>query len=198
MGMRHVWKVGADRRDGCRAVGPCGSRRRFIAGLAGVLGSCGSLVARAAQPASAAPRGRVLLTVSGAVSRPNVAEGPPRHQFDAEMIDALPVRTVRTHTPWHKGLVEFTGPSLADVLEAAGAQGQIAQMTAVNDYQVRMPLAEVLPHRPILARRANGVVLAVRDKGPLFLIFPFDDVAELRTDLYQSRSIWQLKDIEVR
>lgn len=176
-------------------------RRLFIAGVAGMVGALavGAGLARAAGDARpAAPRGRVLLTVSGAVSRPNVADGPPRHQFDAEMIDALPVRTVRTHTPWHKGLVEFTGPSLADVLDAAGARGQMAQMTAINDYQVRMPLAEVLPHRPILARRANGVVLAVRDKGPLFLIFPYDDVAELRTDVYQSRSIWQLKDIEVR
>ncbi len=145
-----------------------------------------------------APRGRVLLTVSGAVSRPNVAEGPRRHQFDAEMIDALPVQTVRTRTPWHQGVMVFTGPLLADVLRQAGATGPIAQMTALNDYQVRMPLDEVLPYRPILARRANGEILAVRDKGPLFLIFPYDDLAEVRNDLFHSRSIWQLKEIEIR
>lgn len=186
-----------------------------MAGRLGLIGMCGliglsgtiNLLAASGVQAQAqtqtqtqpeAPRGRVLLTVSGAVSRPNVAEGPRRHQFDAEMIDALPVQTVRTRTPWHQGVMVFTGPLLADVLRQAGATGPIAQMTALNDYQVRMPLDEVLPHRPILARRANGEILAVRDKGPLFLIFPYDDLADVRNDLFHSRSIWQLKEIEIR
>ena len=172
--------------------------------VAGMVGSWASwaVSARAADvagnPRAAAPRGRVVLTVSGAVSRPNVDGSPPRHQFDAEMIDALPVHTVHTRTPWHQGRVAFTGPLLADVLAQAGATGRTVQMTALNDYQVRMPLDEVLPYRPILARRADGVVLAVREKGPLFLMFPFDELPDARNDLYYSRAIWQLKEIEVR
>ncbi len=166
-----------------------------------LLGLCGAVtapLAGATEHGGPAPKGRVLLTISGTVTKPNVAEVPPRYQFDADMLDALPVQTVRTRTPWHRDVVVFTGPLLADVLAQAGASGQFALMTALNDYQVRMPLAEVLPVRPILARRADGAVLGVRDKGPLFLIFPFDDRQDLRNDLYYSRSIWQLKEIDVR
>jgi len=176
--------------------GPSGSRRRFIGLLAGA--TAGLIGHDLASAQAGPPKGRVMLTVRGVLKHPNVPDAPARHLFDADMLDALPVQTVRTRTPWHKGLIVFTGPLLADVLAQAGAAGQIAQMTALNDYQVRMPLGEVLPHRPILARRADGVELSVRDKGPLFLIFPYDDVPEVRNDLYHSRSIWQVKEIEVR
>jgi hypothetical protein len=37
----------------------------------------------------------------------------------------------------------------------------------------------------------------VREKGPLFMIYPFDSDAALRNPLYYSRSVWQLKTIDV-
>jgi len=37
----------------------------------------------------------------------------------------------------------------------------------------------------------------VRDKGPLFMIYPFDAQPELRSAVYYSRSVWQLSEIEV-
>jgi hypothetical protein len=39
--------------------------------------------------------------------------------------------------------------------------------------------------------------MAVRDKGPLFIIYPFDQHAELRNSVYHSRCAWQLKAIEL-
>lgn len=167
---------------------------RALLGLSGTM----ALVGPASADHHEQPKGRVLLSVSGAIGRTNAADGTRRYDFDAEMIDALPVRSIRTGTPWHQGTFTFTGPLLADVLVQAGAGGSTLQMTALNDYQVRMPASEVLPHQPILARRADGAVLSVRDKGPLFLIFPFDDNPQMRTDTYYSRSIWQLKAIDVR
>ncbi|MDP4299694.1 hypothetical protein [Leptothrix discophora] len=171
-------------------------RRRVIAALGLVaLAGIGPLAqAQGLEPA----KGRVLLTVTGAIARGNVAEGVRRHEFDAEALDALPVHVVRTGTPWHKGVIAFSGPLLADVLAQVAASGTTLQMTALNDYQIRMPIAEVLPFQPILARRADGAVLSVRDKGPLFMIFPYDEQPQTRNDLFFSRSIWQLKAIEVR
>jgi hypothetical protein len=40
--------------------------------------------------------------------------------------------------------------------------------------------------------------MAVREKGPLFIIYPFDSAPELKNARYYSRSAWQLKAIEVR
>ena len=178
------------------------TRRQTLQALAGpvLVGLIGVLAgARPARADNQDPaRARVLLSVTGAISRTNAADGTRRYDFDTEMFDALPTRTVRTGTPWHQGTLAFSGPLLADVLAHVGASGSTLQMTALNDYQVRMPANEVLPHQPILARRVDGAVLSVRDKGPLFLIFPFDDLPQTRNDLFYSRSIWQLKAIEVR
>jgi hypothetical protein len=38
----------------------------------------------------------------------------------------------------------------------------------------------------------------VREKGPLVIIYPFDDQPELRSALRYSRAIWQLRSIEIR
>jgi hypothetical protein len=39
--------------------------------------------------------------------------------------------------------------------------------------------------------------MSVRDKGPLFLVYPFDKDQGLFNEKYFSRSVWQIKDIEV-
>lgn len=40
--------------------------------------------------------------------------------------------------------------------------------------------------------------MPVRDRGPLFVIYPFDSQSELRNAIYYSRSAWQLRSIEVQ
>jgi hypothetical protein len=40
--------------------------------------------------------------------------------------------------------------------------------------------------------------MPVRDRGPLFAVYPFDALPELRNAVYYSRSAWQLRSIEVR
>ena len=39
--------------------------------------------------------------------------------------------------------------------------------------------------------------MAVRDKGPLFVVYPFDSKVELRSSVYYERSIWQLKRMSI-
>jgi hypothetical protein len=39
--------------------------------------------------------------------------------------------------------------------------------------------------------------MSVREKGPLFVMYPFDEQPALRTSVYFGRCIWQLKAIEV-
>ena len=49
----------------------------------------------------------------------------------------------------------------------------------------------------ILATRMDGQLMSVRDKGPLFLIYPFDLDSGLYNEKYFARSVWQIKEIEV-
>jgi hypothetical protein len=49
----------------------------------------------------------------------------------------------------------------------------------------------------ILATRVDGEELSVRDKGPLFVIYPFDEHPDLYNEVIFSRSVWQVASLTV-
>jgi hypothetical protein len=78
------------------------------------------------------------------------------------------------------------------LLALVGAKGQRLRMAALDRYEVQIPAENADKFNPVLARKIDGVVLQVRDHGPLFMVYPFDDLPALKTDLYYRRSIWHL------
>jgi hypothetical protein len=40
--------------------------------------------------------------------------------------------------------------------------------------------------------------MRIREKGPLFIVYPFDTKAELRSELYYNRAAWQLHRLQIR
>jgi hypothetical protein len=142
----------------------------------------------------AAPKGKVVLTLSGKVGKTNA---PGKAEFDMAMLEALPQQSFSTKTPWYKEARKFTGPLLRDVLAAAGASGKTLKAVALNDYKVELPLEDATRYGVVLARLLDDAPMAVRDKGPLFIIYPFDSDAALRSERYYARAAWQLKIIEV-
>ncbi|MFN7102394.1 MAG: molybdopterin-dependent oxidoreductase [Pseudorhizobium sp.] len=142
-----------------------------------------------------APRGPVVLTLSGpSLEHANVGATA---QFDLQMLEALAGRSATVKTPWTSGEVTFSGPYLRSVLAAAGAKGAKLRITALNDYYADMPMEDAAQLDTILATRLNGKTMSVREKGPLFLIYPFDLDAGLYNEKYFSRSVWQIMKIEV-
>ncbi|MCF3098558.1 molybdopterin-binding protein [Aeromonas australiensis] len=153
------------------------------------------LLAALCGTAQAAPSPEnALLKVEGAISSPT-------HQaqalWDSAMLDQLPVHEIKTHTPWYDDAKTFSGPLLKDVLAKVGATGKQLTITALNDYSVQVPVSDAEQYQVILARTINGKPLSVRDKGPLFLIYPFDQYPELQNKLYYGRAIWQISTIKV-
>lgn len=144
---------------------------------------------------AAATAGPALLTVSGSLRLPN---GERMAEFDLARLDGLPQHHIQTHTPWHTGSPSFRGPLLRDVLKAAGADGATLRMTALNDYRVDIPAEDVQRFDVIVAHLLDGRAMTVREKGPLFVMYPFDKHPDLRNTVYFSRCIWQLRRIEVR
>jgi hypothetical protein len=141
------------------------------------------------------PGGPVVLTVSGRVRMPNDGKAA---QFDMSMLEQLPQISFTTKTPWYSQARKLTGPLLRDVLASAGAVGSTLRAVALNDYWVEIPFDDATRHDVIVARLLDDKPMAVRDKGPLFIIYPFDAQPELRNTVYYSRSAWQLRSIEVR
>lgn len=140
------------------------------------------------------PTGKVILEVSGQVANAN-AEG--KAAFDLAMLDALPQRETVTATPWHEGQHTFSGPTIEAILEAAGASGSNLRIAALNDYSAEMPMNDAQTIPVILATRIDGEEISVRDKGPLFVIYPFDEHPGLFNEVYFNRSVWQVNAIEV-
>ena len=140
------------------------------------------------------PTGEVVLSLSGKLRSTNRRE---QAVYDMPMLERLPQTSYSTHTPWFVNSRKFTGPLLRDVLQSAGAHGRQLRLGAINDYRVDVPVDDALRWEVIIARLLDDRPMAVRDKGPLFIMYPFDSRAELRSPLYFSRCAWQLKTIEV-
>ncbi len=151
--------------------------------------------AASAAQAGDAPQGTVVLTITGRVRRPNQGAAMV---FDMAMLEALPQHSFSTQTPWYGSARKFTGPLLRDVLAAAGAEGTRLRAVALNDYVVELPVEDTQRFDVLLAILLDGQPMAVRDKGPLFIIYPFDSSAQLRNAVFYSRSAWQLKSIQVQ
>lgn len=140
------------------------------------------------------PTGDVVLTVSGNITMTN-GDGVAR--FDRAMIDAMAQRTTETSTPWFDSPRAFSGPLGEALLEAVGAQGQTLRIIALNDYSADVPSQDFRDHPVILATHIDGKMLSVRDKGPMFMIYPFDEFPDLLNEVYFGRSVWQISRIEV-
>lgn len=141
------------------------------------------------------PQGTVVLTISGKLGAANAG---PKAVFDMAMLEKLPQHSFTTTTPWHQGPTRFTGPLLRDVLAAAGARGNKLVAVALNDYKTDIPFSDVDRYEVIVARLLNDKPMPVRDKGPLFIVYPFDSKPELKTETFYNRSAWQLHQLQVQ
>ena len=149
----------------------------------------------AAAPLSAleAPQGAPVLTVTGAIADHN-AEGAAL--FDMAMLRALDWREIETHTSFTTGPQRFAGPTLASLLDALGVTGGTLRATAINDYSVTIPVSHARDHDVLLAMEHDGKPMRVRDKGPIWIVYPLsEEAAALQT--FDSEMIWQLVRLEI-
>lgn len=142
----------------------------------------------------AAPQDEVVLTVSGAIDVTNVEDTA---QFDMAMLKAMNAVTFDTTTLWTEGTRTFVDVPLAHILDLLGVEDGMILVSAINDYTVEIPVDSLTETAPILAYSQDGKQMARRQKGPLWVIYPYDSDASFRSELVYSRSIWQLTRLEV-
>ncbi len=137
----------------------------------------------------------MLLTVEGAIGKTN-REGAA--DFDRAMLKAIGWRKIESHTDWTEGPQRFAGVPLSALLEAVEARGDSLRAVALNDYAADLPLSDAAEHDVLLALRHNGEAMRVRDRGPIWVIYPQDT---LRTDTpgrHNAKMVWQLRTLVVR
>lgn len=153
-------------------------------------------MAHADQMALPAPTGKVVLDVSGNLAVTNTPGGTAI--FDRAMLAAMPRSTIETSTPWTDGIQRFDGVSLAVLIQRLGIDARTVSARALNDYSYTFDVADAVTRGAIIADTNNGKPMSVRERGPLWIVFPLDALSELdgagRHEI-QSRMVWQLKQL---
>lgn len=132
-----------------------------------------------------------ILTVTGNIAGSEV-------QFDREALEAIGLVTVETKTPWYDHVAKFEGVPLDKLMEKVGAKGDRVVAVALNDYSSEIPIEDFAKYKTILAIKRDGQYMPVRDKGPLFVIYPYDSQPELKSHKFYSRSVWQVARLVVK
>ena len=149
-------------------------------------------------PANAAtlamPAEKRILTITGKITNTNDGDAAV---FDRSMLEAIGTSAIETATPWYDGAVRFEGVRMDDLMRHVGATGESVTATALNDFSTDIPTSDFGRFGVLLALKRNGFYMAVRDKGPLFIVYPYDSSADLRSQKYYSRSAWQVARLAV-
>lgn len=191
------------------------NKREFF-GIAALAGAA-PLLTQAAPATPAA--GPALLTITGAISRPNRGPLDPaldqmmhkqKLAFDKAMaldyaaLTRLPAVTIRPTLEYDGKPHQLRGPLLLDVLRAAGAtMTDTTRLTlrAVDGYAVGLTVEKARRQRFIVATHLDGKPMALGGLGPLWAVIDADRMAELASKPVSERfgeCPWALYHVDVQ
>ncbi len=107
--------------------------------------------------------------------------------------------TMSTTNEFVDEMTVFSGPLARDVVALlGGGAGDAVVLTAVNDYSIEVPVQDFIDYDVVFAHSTDGERLSMRDKGPIWVVYPMSDNPELRDPTYNARLIWQLVSVEIK
>lgn len=119
------------------------------------------------------------------------------HPLDATALRSLPAETFTTETIWTDGEQTFTGVRVTELLTRLGVDHGTLTLIAANDYRITINVDHFTPDGALLAYDRNGTAMTLRDKGPVWMVYPYDADPRFRTEITYANSIWQLDRIEI-
>lgn len=137
--------------------------------------------------------GLPMLEIGGNISASTAAG--KKFTLSQDQFQAMPQSSITTATTWTP-VSKFTGVKMEEIMRVAGAKGEYAQVYALDDYSVRIPVADFKRYGVVLARSMNGKPLEANKFGPYFLIYPKDKhPKELSTPTAEAKFVWQVSRI---
>jgi hypothetical protein len=154
-----------------------------------------ALIGPAGAAVLAVPVEKKILTIIGKIASTNDGDTAV---FDRPMLEALGSDGFETVTPWYSGEVRFEGIRMDTLMRHVGATGDSVLATALNDFSTEIPVSDFSRFGVLLALKRDGNYMSVRDKGPLFIVYPYDSSPELKAQKFYSRSAWQVAKLLVK
>ncbi|WP_297024886.1 hypothetical protein [Thalassospira sp.] len=112
-----------------------------------------------------------------------------------ELMD-LQATEINTSTQWTDGVQKFRGVAFDLLFDTYGLEADTVRVSALNDYNVMVPADVLRNDGAILAYQLNDAEMSVREKGPFWVIFPYDADERFNTDTYWAYSVWQVKSVD--
>ena len=168
------------------------TRRNFVLSAPFLL--TGPTAALSQEAAVRLPDGDVILRTDGNIS---VRNDQDQLSLDQTMLDELPQVEFATSTIWTEGIDVFSGPTLKILVDFSGGGSGDVIASALNDYKMTVPRSFIEDAAPIVATRINGKTFSVREKGPLWIVFPYDKSTHYQSEFTYALSVWQLSRLTV-
>ena len=141
------------------------------------------------------PSTKTIVVVKGLIGCTNVAD---QAQLDRALLASYDSIRLRTWTPWTDGEIEFEGVLLRALFEGLAGSGTQILACALNDYEVVIPVSDIQTYDMLIAWNADGNKQSRRDKGPLWIVYPWSDDPTLNNRVTNQRAIWQLHELSFR
>ncbi len=162
------------------------ARRALASALLLTLGLLALFSGQSAAGELPSPSGPVVLTIAGKIGVANRGPSDPQldpilvyheksfeaaAEFDRAMLESLGTHEIElSYEKWSE-VYRVSGPRLADVLSAVGAQGRAITATALDGYAIEVSAEELTARDWIVALERNGRPLDIGGLGPLWIVY---------------------------
>jgi len=79
---------------------------------------------------------------------------------------------------------------MSKLMQAVGANGDTLIVSALNDCTSEVPMGDFDKYDVVLVLKRDGEYMPLSNKGPLFIVYPYDTDPDLKCQKYYSRSAW--------
>lgn len=141
------------------------------------------------------PENEVILTVTGKIGVPNQGDAI---LMDQQTIEEVGLVEFEVHDPFENRPILYRGVLMSDLLELWQVADDVdtVRLTALNDYQVDVPIEDFQQYPVLFAMQADGVYMESSYRGPAMLVYPLDQY-DLDIVSIKSRWIWQIASVEL-
>ena len=141
------------------------------------------------------PKYDVILTIRGATSkfaRAGVLK------FDRATLEAMGMIRYTSKNRWYDKPVTYEGVLGSQLMRIIGvpSKARYLLVRALNDYAVRIPVSDFSRWPVMFALKLDGKYMTIREKGPIWVVYPNHLYPELGRQPHLAKWIWQLKSIE--